>query len=363
MNLLKEDRKWMVKAIRLAQRGIGNTSPNPRVGACVVKKGKLVGTGFHARAGQDHAEIIALKRAGRRAKGATLYVTLEPCAHFGKTPPCVRSVAESGIRRVVIGQLDPNPVTKRKGIRFLAREGMQVRHGVLKREAEALNRPFRKWVTRGIPYVTVKIAQSLDGKIATPEGDSKWISSAAARRFVQMLRKQADAILVGVGTVLRDDPRLAVRGKTSKPPAKVILDSSLRISPRARLFQTAGGVIIATTSRASSLKRKRLSRKADLILTPLRREKVDLRFLFRELARRSILHVLVEGGGEVMGQLIDERLADEAYFFVAPKIIGGRIAPTSVMGEGTPWVKNAKVLRGIELKRIGGDYLFHGYFR
>ena len=352
----------MLKAIQLARKGIGSTSPNPRVGAVVVKGGRKAGEGFHARAGGDHAEIIALKQAGRRARGATLYVTLEPCAHFGKTPPCVLAVLRSGVSRVVIAERDPNPVTKGRGVLALKRKGLRVTEGVLRAEAEELNRPFRKWVTTGLPYVTLKAAQSLDGKIASRGRDSKWITSEASRRVGQFLRKASDAVLVGIETVLADNPRLDVRVPVSKRPVKVVLDSRLRIPADARLFRTPGRVLVATTSRSEPRKRRVLANFCDVATVPSYGGRVDLKALLKELGRRGVLHVLVEGGGEVIGDFVDRRLADEIFLFVAPVIIGGRAAPASVMGKGPASLNGALKLKDVSFGRVGPDFIFYGKF-
>jgi diaminohydroxyphosphoribosylaminopyrimidine deaminase/5-amino-6-(5-phosphoribosylamino)uracil reductase len=353
----------MRRALELARRGIGTTSPNPRVGACVVKGGRLIAEGYHARAGQPHAEAIALARAGARARGATLYVTLEPCAHTGRTPPCAPLVAASGLRRVVVGEPDPNPLTARRGLALLERSGLEVTLGVLGREARALNLPFRKWVTTGLPYVTLKAAESLDGKIATRTGRSRWISSPAARRFAHGLRAAADAVLVGVGTVLRDDPRLDARDGGGRRPAKVVLDSRLRIRGSSRLFRTRGRTIVATTARAARSRRAALAPYGEVLVLPARSGRVALRPLLRELGRRGVLHVLVEGGGETIGSFVDERLADEAYFILAPRLIGGRSAPGPVGGRGAADPASAPALSGLDVGKLGPDVVVHGYFK
>ncbi len=350
----------MRRAARLARKGIGTTSPNPRVGAVVVRGGRIVGEGHHQKAGGPHAEIIALRKAGPAARGATLYVTLEPCAHFGRTPPCVDAILRSGVKRVVIGEPDPNPITARRGIRALEGKGLEVRTGILAEEARELNLPFRKWVRTGFPYVTLKVAQSLDGRIATRTGRSSWISSVASRRFAHGLRRRSDAVLVGVETVLRDDPRLTARYGPPKSLVKVVLDSHLRVRPDARIFKS-GRVLLATTPRSDAAKRRRLAKKAEIVMTPLRDGRVDLRFLLRELGRRGVLEVLVEGGGEVHASFVQEKLADELYFFVAPILIGGKNAPSSVMGLGVSTLKDVWNVKRMEFRRVGRDFLIHGY--
>lgn len=356
----------MRRAIALARKGIGTTSPNPRVGAVVVRGGHPVGEGFHAKAGGPHAEITALRRAGKKARGATLYVTLEPCAHYGRTPPCAPRVVDARVRRVVIGTLDPNPVTARRGLRALKRAGLVVSTGVLEAEARGLNRPFNKWVRSGLPWVVVKAAQSADGKIASFTGESKWISSSASRRRVQELRAEQDAILVGVRTVLSDNPRLDVRIKKGRRPLKIILDSRLRTSPRARLFTTPGKVLIVAATGAKAARktgdRRRRFFGAEILKIPPKHGRADLGRLMKELGRRGILSVLVEGGGETIASFLEARLADEAYFFIAPKLIGGRRAPTAVEGSGVERISRAPALKQATMSRVGPDFLLHGYF-
>jgi diaminohydroxyphosphoribosylaminopyrimidine deaminase / 5-amino-6-(5-phosphoribosylamino)uracil reductase len=355
------DVHWMQKAIALARKG-RDTSPNPRVGALIVKKNRLIGQGFHRYAGGPHAEIVALKRAGRAAKNATLYVTLEPCAHYGKTPPCVFAIVKSGLSRVVVGSPDPNPITSRRSIPLLKKNGLRVTTGVCLNQASALNKPFEKWVRQKKSYVTLKIAQTLDGKIATKKGDSKWISSAVSRRFVQDLRKQNDAVLVGIRTVLLDNPRLNVRVPSRRQPLKVILDPRLRISAGARVFKSGGKVLVMTSSRAAARKVKTIERKGEVLRCPSRRGNLDLRFILRELASRDVMNLLVEGGGETFSRFIEEGLADELYLFIAPKIIGGKHAPTAVEGKGLNAIRSAHTLKHMTTRRLGPDLLIHARF-
>ena len=352
----------MQEALNLAKKGLGRTAPNPCVGAVLVKEGRVVGRGFHERAGRNHAEISAIENAGTKARGATLYVTLEPCSTFGKTPPCVPAIVQAGIRRVVIGASDPNPQNASRGIRLLSRKRIATVTGILKNDAENLNRAFKTWIEKERPYVTVKVAQSIDGKIATSARKSQWITSKASRQRVQELRSQVDAILVGIGTVLLDDPRLNVRGTKGSSPLKVVVDSTLRIPQNARLFKTKGKVLIATTKKSSSLKRKRLSKKAEVLVLDSDRGKVSVKSLLEALARRGVLHVLAEGGGEMIASLVEAGLCDEAYVFVAPKIIGGRDAVTSVEGRGILDLKKAVSLKNTTVQKIGNDFLIHGTF-
>lgn len=362
------DAHWMGLALGLARRAEGSTSPNPPVGALVVRGGRLAGWGYHRRAGTAHAEAEALRRAGMKARGATLYVTLEPCNHTGRTPPCCDAVLAAGVRRVVIGARDPNPITNGRGMARLRREGIRVVSGVRRQEAEALIAPFRKAMKTGLPFVLAKAAQSLDGKIATVGGDSQWISSAAARRLGHGLRGRVDAIVVGIETVLADDPRLTVRhpGPTRAGaggrPVKVILDSRLRIPLSARCLssESPAPTLIATTvhrpAKAAALAR----RGATVLILPARRGRVPLRTLFRALVSSGLHSVLVEGGGEALAGALDERLVDRIVFFVAPVLIGGRAAPTSIGGRGARRLSGAVRLTDVRWTRVGLDLCVEG---
>lgn len=357
--------RFMSQALRLARRGLGRTSPNPMVGALVVRHGRVAGRGFHHRAGGPHAEVLALRQAGARARGATLYVTLEPCAHTGRTPPCADAVIAAGISRVVAAMRDPNPRTNGRGCRRLRAAGVRVTEGVLRREAQALNETFSTRMTRRRPFVSVKVAQSLDGKIATAAGQSRWISGRAARAFVHRLRAQADAVLVGVNTVLADDPRLTARGRTARRPRpllRVVADGALRTPSSARLFtQQPSSVVIATTSRAPSSRARRLAAcGAHVVRLPARRGGVDLRALCRYLARREVNHLLIEGGGEVIASALADRLVDRVYWMQAPILIGGRTAPGSVGGAGVSALARAIRLAAVHTRRLGNDWLVEG---
>lgn len=349
-------------AFRLAAKAQGATRPNPMVGALVVRGGRIVGRGFHRGAGRPHAEVIALQQAGGSARGATLYVSLEPCAHFGRTPPCTHAILNSGIRRVVVAMRDPNPKIRGRGLKQLWAQGIRTTVGVLKEEAKRLNRIFVTWMTRRRPFVAVKAAQSLDGKIATRTGESRWISGPQARGWVHRLRSQVDAILVGVETLLKDDPRLTVRrGGRSGSPVKVILDSRLRTPPSARIFSSHTPVIIATTKRASSEREKRLHRAgAEIIRFPAQGGRVPLKTLLRELARREISHLLIEGGGQVIASAFEARAVDEMHCIIAAKVLGGERSPTAVEGVGVASLKRAIPVRNITVKRLGSDLLVTG---
>jgi diaminohydroxyphosphoribosylaminopyrimidine deaminase/5-amino-6-(5-phosphoribosylamino)uracil reductase len=357
---------FMKMALELARKGYGTANPNPMVGAVIVKNNKIVATAYHKRPGALHAEAIALKRAGARAKGATLYVNLEPCAHFGRTPPCAQAIIKSGIKKAYFSMFDPNPLNNGKGARELKRHGVEAHHGILAQEAEKLNEVFVKYIAKNMPFVTLKVAESLDGKIAAYTGDSKWITSETSRRCGHNLRSSVDAVLVGINTVLRDDPLLTSRRQRS--PIKVILGAGFRVPERARIFsKKSPRLSIVAISKKLLIDKKvlqkieRLSKKGVLVIAcPEKIKRIDLRYLLRELAELEIAHLLVEGGGETIASFIEEELADRVLFFIAPKIMGGRNAVTSVEGRGVAKVKNAFNLKNVELGRIGEDILIKG---
>ena len=358
--MARADVTYMAAALTCARKGIGRTSPNPVVGSVIVKDGRIVGADYHHRAGLPHAEALALRQAGERARGATLYTTLEPCDHTGRTPPCTDAILRAGIARVVAAAIDPNPITNGRGVARLRRAGVSVTTGVLRAEAERLNEPFRKAMVERLPYTIAKIGQSLDGKIATVSGESRWITSAASRRLTHQLRSRVDAILVGVNTVLQDDPRLTVRGVRSRPghPIKVIVDSRLRTPRSARcLAPGSTPVILATTHPSRARAARYRGRGIDVISFPAKSGRVPLRALFRVLAQRGVQSVLVEGGGEVLAGVLRERLVDRVAFFLSPRIIGGRTAPGAVGGPGIRRLADAWPLEEMTVRRIGPDLL------
>ncbi len=350
---------YMARALQLAHRAAGRTSPNPLVGAVIVKGRRVVGEGYHRRAGAPHAEVEAIRQAGSRARGGTLYVTLEPCNHMGRTPPCCDAILAAGISRVVVADKDPNPITHGRGLARLRGAGIRVLTGILGREAQRLNEPFRKTMVSGMPLVIAKIGQSLDGKIATTTGESRWITSPAARRLAHQYRSRVDAILVGVNTVLRDDPLLTARGARCRSgrPVKVIIDSRLRTPATARCLsaRSPAPTLVATTVR-SDAKRKALARRGAHVLTlPARAGRVPLRRLCRELVRRDVQSILIEGGGEVLASAFAERIVDRIVFFIAPLLIGGRATPSSLGGTGVRRLSRAIRLRNVAYRRVGPD--------
>lgn len=353
-------------AIALATRALGTTSPNPSVGAVVVRNGAIVGQGFTLPPGQHHAEIGALQQAGILARGATLYTTLEPCCHFGRTPPCTRAIIAAGIQRVYIAATDPNPLVAGRGRAELEAAGISV---VQEESPEAvqLYEAFARHVNTGLPFITAKFAMSLDGKIATASGDSKWVTGPAARALVHQMRRRADAIMVGVNTVLADDPQLTVRNEAGKPlaqqPLRVVLDSHCRTPPSARMLGEPGETLIFTSAGASSARMKALEAAgAGLVTSPMGRDhRLDPDPVIAELGRRDVVSLLAEGGGRVLGSLFDAGLVDKVCAFIAPVIIGGDGAPSPVAGQGVPKMAQAWQLRRTSLEPIGSDWLITGY--
>ncbi len=342
----------MERAIELARRGGSFVSPNPMVGAVLVKNGKIIAEGWHKEFGGDHAEIVALRQLKKAsAKGTTLYVNLEPCAHFGKTPPCVDKIIAAGIKKVVVAMKDPNPLVCGRGIAALKRAGIKTEFGCLQAQAQKLNEKFIKWISKGVPFVAMKVAMTLDGKIATRTGDSKWITSEKSRAFVHELRDSYDAILVGVNTVIKDNPTLS---GSKKEPLRIVLDSHLCTPLNSKVLRDKYVLIITTDSVSKSkideFKRRGFGLKVfskKILITPL------LRFL----GKLGISSLFVEGGSEIFGSFIDSKSVDKFYWFVAPKLIGGKNAKPAVGGKGVNLIKNAIHLKHWEVRQIGADIL------
>jgi diaminohydroxyphosphoribosylaminopyrimidine deaminase/5-amino-6-(5-phosphoribosylamino)uracil reductase len=357
-----EDEKYMQRALDLAARAQGRTSPNPMVGAVVIKDNQVVGEGYHMKAGTPHAEVHALEAAGEAARGAILYVNLEPCSHYGKTPPCADAIVRAGVQRVVVAGLDPNPRVSGRGLKILQDAGIETLTGVLEQEARNLNLAFFKYIQTGIPLVSLKVAMTLDGKIATSSGDSRWISGEASRQYVHQLRNIYDAIMVGIGTVLKDDPMLNTRLEEEdiRDPIRVIIDSKLDLPQSSNIVQTARQqkTIVFCGQQADNARQEFLEG-AGLTVIRLdgRDEKLPLEEVLRVLGKMEIMTLLVEGGGEINGYLIEKGLIDKVYWFIAPKIVGGREAPTPVGGRGIPQLKNALPLKSMEIQRFDEDIL------
>jgi len=355
---------FMKMALELAQKARGRTSPNPLVGAVVVKGNIVVGKGYHHQAGTPHAEVHALNEAGAEAAGADLYVSLEPCNHYGRTPPCTEAIIRAGVKRVFVAVRDPNPLVRGKGIARLREHGIEVVEGLLEKEARKVNEVYWKYIQTRLPFVALKTAVSLDGKIATETGDSRWITGEEARLHGHQLRNTYDAILVGIGTIAADDPSLTCRlpGGEGRDPVRVIVDSRLSIDEQARVLNltSPAPTIIATTSRSPVEKRNLLEQKARVLVVN-EGPQVELPLLLKALGGMGITSVLVEGGGRINGSFLRGNLVDKYYFYLAPRIIGGTKAPGPFAGEGFPVLAGSVRLVDLSLERLGTDFLVAGY--
>jgi diaminohydroxyphosphoribosylaminopyrimidine deaminase/5-amino-6-(5-phosphoribosylamino)uracil reductase len=358
MTSAQKDEQYMRRALQLARRGMGAVSPNPMVGAVIVRADRIIAEGWHRKFGADHAEIDALKRASGSVRGATIYITLEPCSHWGKTPPCVDALIEAGIKRVVIATLDTNPLVNGKGVQLLRDHGIAVAGGILEQAARMLNEVYFHYIDTGLPFITVKYAQSLDGRIATAQGSSRWISSERARKFTHRLRARHDAIMVGKGTVLADDPLLTVRLVQGRNPLRICLDSRLRISLDAHVLRDDGKTLIVTTAEHELDKIEKIRKLGKEVLVVERDAdgRVALRPLMKALAERKISSILVEGGAEVITSLLKAGLARRIVVITAPIILGkGREAIGDL---GITDLDKAIKPSSCEIKRIGGDVVF-----
>lgn len=380
----KRNQKFMQAAIALAKKGIGKTSPNPAVGAVIVKNGRIIGKGYHKKAGLAHAEINAMKQAGVRARGADMYVTLEPCNRFGRTPPCADAIIKAGIKRVYVGMKDPNPLIHGAGIRHLRNAGINVEDEILIKESADINRPYIKYITTKKPFVTLKLASTIDGRIATQAAESKWITGKEARKFAHKMRSNADAVMVGIGTILKDDPELTVRLIKGKNPIKIVVDNRLRIpinakvlsplltSPRKRGEEKEGDVIIATTkgrgqkSEARSQRNKKIktlkAKGAEVLMLPSKMGEVDLIALMKELGKKEITSLIVEGGSRLAASAIKEGIVDKIAVFYAPKILGKEGLPM-IGGLGIKRLKDAIGLSELKCRKVGEDILVEGYLQ
>ena len=356
------DEDAMRRALDAGARG--RPSPNPHVGAVVVKDGVVLGEGFHARAGDDHAEVVALRAAGARAAGGALYVTLEPCNHTGRTPPCTDAILASKVAKVVVGCRDPNPHVTGGGIEKLSQAGVEVIVGVLESDARSLIAPWSKFVTKGLPFVTLKLALSLDGRIATRTGTSKWVTGPEARARVHLLRAQHDAIAVGIGTALADDPRLTVRDAPGVSPLRVVFDTKLRLGPSSRLVESAGEIptwVICGEDASMTAAEALTSRGVEIIRAPSAAEgRIDPEAALKLLAARGVVTLLIEGGAELAGSIVAGRLCDELHAFIAPILLGPRGRPGAVDWAGPDTPTEAPRIANPRWELVGSDAYVHG---
>lgn len=357
------DEKYMTLALELAEKGRGKVEPNPMVGAVLVKNGEIVGKGYHQTFGGAHAEIHAISEGGTNSKGATLYVSMEPCAHYGKTAPCADAIIKAGIAKVIIPVIDPNPITTGKGMQKLKKAGIEVRLGVMELPAKRLNAPFFKLMQTGLPYVIVKWAMSLDGKIATHGGDSRWITSGESRAYVHKIRSQVDGIVVGINTILRDDPLLTCRLEGGRNPRRIIVDGNAVLPLHSRLVKSIGEseIIVAVTRNAPQERIERLKQVGcNIIKAKDIGGRVDLHELFRHLGEMKLTNILVEGGGRIITSMIEGHFADKIIVFIAPVIIGGEGAMSPVLGKGADTMCKAVKMGEMNIKRFLNDIAIEG---
>lgn len=363
----EKDEKFMKEALRLAKKGLGRTSPNPMVGAVIVRKGRIVASGYHRKAGQNHAEVEALSTVGYKARAEdVMYVTLEPCNHYGQTPPCTEAILKGGLKRVVIGMLDTNPRVKGGGADFLRERGVDIKSGVLESECRRLNETFIKFSSTGRPFVLAKAALTLDGWSATSTGDSKWITNDKSRLFVHKLRDRVDGIMVGIGTIIADDPSLTTRLKSrrGKDPIRVIVDTRLRIPHNAKVLNQASDSItlLAVGDNISPGLIKGIeNERVSTVLCPVKKGLIDLETLLDILGKMSVTSLMVEGGASIMGSMIEKRFIDKFYIFKAPKLLGGNDGFSMAQGAGPERMDDSLKLKDIKVRRFGDDILIRGY--
>lgn len=350
--------EYMKRAIELAKKGAGYVSPNPMVGAVIVKNNKIIGEGWHMKYGEAHAEINAFGNCTESPEGAEMYVTLEPCSHYGKTPPCAERIVKEGIKKVYIGSLDTNPKVSGKGIEILRNAGIEVVTGVMENECKAINPIFFKYIEQHMPYVVLKSAMTLDGKIASYTGNSKWVTGEEARHIVHIMRHQLKGIMTGINTILADNPLLTCRIEGGMEPVKIMVDSKLKIPLDANVLK--GRCIIGTTHNCDKTKQKALEKMGINIITTHGQDRVDVTELMKKLAEIKIDSILLEGGGTLSYSMLSEGLVDKAVFFIAPKIIGGENAKTPVEGNGIELMRNAIELENTNIKSIGRDFMIYG---
>jgi diaminohydroxyphosphoribosylaminopyrimidine deaminase/5-amino-6-(5-phosphoribosylamino)uracil reductase len=359
---------YMDHALSLAELALGYTSPNPAVGAVVVKNGQVVGLGHTQPPGSAHAEVMALRQAGEKAKGATMYISLEPCCHYGRTPPCTKQIIDAGVAVVHVAILDPNPAVFGEGIEELRKAGIKVIIGEQEEKAREINEGYLKYITTGLPFVVAKFGMSIDGKIATKSGDSRWITGEEARRFVHMLRHMVDAIMVGANTVIIDNPRLSARGfgdkggKTKLQPLRVVVDGKGRISPSSKLFKEPGKTLVAVARPFDAAKKESLVKAgAEVIELDADGGKVSLKELMKLLGEKHKTSVLVEGGSELFGSLFDQGLIDKVHVYISPIIIGGDGAKSAIGGTGARTIDECLRLHNVKIRNFGDEVMISGY--
>ena len=361
----QEDIEYMRRAMELAERGVGFTNPNPMVGAVIVKGGKVIGEGWHERCGEWHAERNAFKNCTVSAEGATMYVTLEPCCHYGKTPPCTEIIIEKNIKKVYVGSMDPNKLVAGKGVKILEENGIEVECGVLKDECDKLNEVFFHYITNKTPYVVMKYAMTMDGKIACENGDSKWVTGEKARETVQNMRKKYMGIMVGINTVLEDNPMLNCRIEENVDPIRIICDSNLRIPFESNIVNTANKIqtIVVCTNKADKDKQRWLENKGIEVIRQKVKGRVVLSDLMKILGEKGIDSILLEGGGTLNAQALKENIVNKICCFIAPKIVGGANAKSPIEGKGVEKMMEAYNLRNLEIQKIGNDIMLTGYLK
>lgn len=366
MGITEKDRFFIKRALRLAVRAEGKTNPNPMVGAIIVKKGRIIAEDFHKRAGDPHAEALAIEKAKMKAKDSTLYVTLEPCCHLDKrTPPCTRAIIDAGIKKVVVAMRDPNPKVSGGGIYELRRHGIEVVEGVCEEEAKRLNEAYIKYITTGMPFVILKAAMTLDGKIATPDGESKWITGEKSRKIVHKIRASVDAILTAVGTVKKDNPELTVRigRKALKQPKRIIIDPTLDIPINYKIFDTPPETIVITKKKKTEdiKERQRNLMSKGVKIIEYEGDRLDLRWLMKTLGEMGIISVMIEGGASLNAYALKDGVVDKVVFFIAPKIIGGRDSIPVVGGNFYKKLEDAYIIKDIKIRREDDDIMITGY--
>lgn len=368
MKFNKKDEMYMKKALKIAKKGEGFTSPNPMVGAIVVKDDEIVGKGYHQYYGGSHAEVYALDEAGEMARGSTIYVTLEPCSHYGKTPPCSLKIINSGVKRVVAAMKDPNPEVSGKGFEMMREEGIEVKVGLLENEAKKLNEIFLKYISSDYPFIILKSAQTIDGYLATSTGNSKWVTGEKARLYGHQLRHKVDGILVGINTVLSDDPSLTARPENiaGKDPLRIILDSKLKTPEDAKIItqDSEAKTLIVHGKQATDNKKKFFETKENVELLYLKVKEngtIPLKRLLKKLHKRKISSILIEGGGKVNYSFLKEKLVNKFYNFIAPKYFGGNDGITVFDGDGPLKMEDAIKIKDYEMEKIGNDFLIKGY--